>query len=465
MLFNSLTFPIFLILVLAVYWSLNQQRPRNYLLLVASMIFYGWWDYRFLFLLFFSSGLDYWCAIKMTDRPAHRRLFLGISLVCNLGILAAFKYFNFFSENLRQTLALLGIQADWPTLNVVLPVGISFYTFQALSYTIDVYRGKETACRDPLTYFLYITFFPQLVAGPIERSSAMLPQFRTHKTFDPDLATLGLRYMLWGFILKCVVADNLSPIVNCVYTASEHASAFELLFGTWCFAFQIYGDFAGYSYIAIGSAALLGIRLRQNFNLPYLAGSVREFWTRWHMSLTSWFRDYVYIGLLNGSRVGPIRYVCNILLTFGLSGLWHGANWTFIIWGLLNGVFYFVHLAEEKTSRWAAILRRIVTFHLVCLGWVFFRSANVRQALDVLTGIVQPATRAGWNTLRPMDCMLPMLVIGLVVIAEVIQRHQPDIVWIDRIPRPLRLSLYYSLTVAFLFLGTFQRTPFIYFQF
>jgi alginate O-acetyltransferase complex protein AlgI len=465
MLFNSLIFPVFLISVLTLYWFLNDQRWRNVLLLAASFVFYGWWDWRFLGLLLLSSGIDYLVALGM-DRPgAPRRLLLGVSLTTNLGILCIFKYCNFFIDNFCQVLETVGLHASWSTLHLVLPVGVSFYTFQALSYTMDVYRGKTQVCYNPVRFLAYISFFPQLVAGPIEQSSSLLHQFYTPKKFDPEQATFGLRCILWGFVLKCVIADNLAPLVGRIYDHAEAASGFELLLATYSFAFQIYGDFSGYTLIAIGAAALLGFRLSQNFRSPYLSTSVPEFWTRWHITLGAWFREYVYIWLLGGSRVSKRRQVFNVLATFGLSGLWHGANWTYVVWGLLNGSFYFAWSSDDRRPRWQKLLYAVLTFHVICLGWVFFRSLNLAQSLTICGKLFNPASYAGWNVSTLSDFTLPALLVAGVVIAELYQRFERDIVLIDRVPRLARLGLYYALILAFVFLGEFSRRPFIYFQF
>jgi D-alanyl-lipoteichoic acid acyltransferase DltB (MBOAT superfamily) len=374
MLFNSLEFPVFLLLVLTIHWSLKNLRHRNLFLLIASYFFYGWWSKIFLSLIIISSAVDYWCGLKLEicKLPRNRKLILAVSLVINLGILGTFKYLNFFVDNFEAFLTTVGFRPDWPTLNIILPVGISFYTFQTLSYTIDVYRRKIPACKSVVDFFLFVAFFPQLVAGPIERAVNLLPQIQNRRSFDENLAKIGLRHILWGFVLKSVLADNLAPIVDAAYGNIAQESALDLLLAAYFFAFQIYGDFAGYSHIAIGSAALLGIRLTQNFNSPYLALSVKEFWTRWHISLSSWFREYVYIFTLGGNRVSKYRHTLNILLTFLVSGFWHGANWTFIIWGLLHGIFYFLKKPFQKDHALACLGNFLVTFHLVCFGWIFF---------------------------------------------------------------------------------------------
>ena len=462
MLFNSLIFPLFLAIVLTLHWGLRGHTHRTVLLLAASYAFYGWWDYRFLALILLSSLVDYQCGIRIENAKTlrHRRQLLYTSLVVNLGVLACFKYFGFFLENLVQLLSRLGIHPDWPTLNIILPVGISFYTFQTLSYTIDVYRGKIHACQKPLTFFLFVAFFPQLVAGPIEKARRLLPQLSTFRRFDRQQAVLGVRFMLLGYLLKSVVADNMAPIVNEVYGNPDDFSAISLLFATYCFAFQIYGDFAGYSYIAIGVAAMFGVRLATNFERPYLSQSVREFWKRWHISLSSWFAEYFYVHLLGGNRAARSRRIANVFATFVVSGIWHGANWTFVLWGLLNGAMYFVGRPFRSTGRVRSLLNAALCFHLVCLGWIFFRASSVGQGLTIAGSIL--SNEEGQSI--PGNTLLMLSVAMLSVL--LLERYQSQGTIVELPPSKwVRLCVYTMALLIFFFLGNFDRQPFIYFQF
>ena len=393
MTFNSLPFLLFLPLTFLIYWSLSSKwRWQNIFLVVASYVFYGWWDWRFLFLLLltsfssFGSGL----LLEQSQQRQIRRLLVAINLILNLGILACFKYFNFFAETLQQLATSLGITLDLPALHLVLPVGISFYTFQSLSYTIDVYRRKLPATRDLPAFLAYISFFPQLVAGPIERATNLLPQMLQKRCFCYVEAIDGLRQMLWGFFKKTIVADTCAIAVNQIWDCWQEAGALMLLVGMILFTFQIYGDFSGYSDIAIGTARLFGIRLSDNFRLPYLSRSVKEFWRRWHISLMTWFRDYLYIPL-GGSRVSRLVTIRNIIIVFALSGLWHGANWTFVCWGLYNALLLAVPVMLGRRSKRDLELpslrdlpRILLTFILVAIGWVMFRSATITEATGYL---------------------------------------------------------------------------------
>lgn len=465
MLFNSLVFPAFLFVVLTLHWSFQEARRRNLVLLFASYLFYGCWDYRFLSLILFSSFVDYWCGIgigKSTSK-AQRKRYLHISLAVNLGILGVFKYLGFFAGSAADFLRLLGFSPDWPTLHIILPVGISFYTFQTLSYTIDVYRNRCPVYRDKLSFFLFVAFFPQLVAGPIEKANHLLPQLAAARRFDASLAVAGLRFMLLGYLLKSVIADNMAPLVNAAYANPGSYGSLSLLFATWCFAFQIYGDFAGYSCIAIGVAALFGVRLRMNFNAPYLSQSVREFWRRWHISLSSWFAEYVYISLLGGNRIGKRRRLFNVVATFTMSGLWHGANWTFLFWGFLNGLMYFVRKPFSSEARLGALLNVVVCFHLTCFAWVFFRASSLGDAFMILKRLFSGAS--GPPLATPAHCAALAGAMLTVFLAEASQRAPGGVTDLDRLPKLARLLIYFVSLLALFFLGSFDRQPFIYFQF
>jgi D-alanyl-lipoteichoic acid acyltransferase DltB (MBOAT superfamily) len=342
MLFNSLDFAIFLPIVFLLYWFVVQKnlKLQNALIVVASYVFYGWWDWRFLSLIIFSTVVDYLIGqrLRTEDKQSKRKVLLWTSIVVNLGFLGFFKYYNFFLENFVDAFSLFGMQINANSLNIILPVGISFYTFQTLSYTIDVYRKKLEPTKDFIAFSAFVCFFPQLVAGPIERATNLLPQFINNRKFNYKQAVNGVKLIIWGFFMKLVVADRLSIYVDAIYGNPVNHSSITLITATVFFTFQIYCDFAGYSNIAIGCSKLLGIDLMTNFKRPYFSQNVSEFWSRWHISLSSWFRDYLYIPL-GGNRVNALRKKTNLIITFTVSGLWHGANWTFVIWGLINGVY------------------------------------------------------------------------------------------------------------------------------
>jgi alginate O-acetyltransferase complex protein AlgI len=406
MLFNSADYALFLPLVLLVYLVLRRVglRAQNAWLLIASYVFYGWWDWRFLGLLFGTTLNDYLVGLGLerTEEPKRRRALILLSIGVNLGVLGFFKYYNFFVSSFIGAFAGIGVRLEAPTLRVILPVGISFYTFQALTYTIAVYRRDMRATRDPIGFFAYVAFFPQLVAGPIERARHLLPQFFTPRVIEPEAFASGLRQMLWGFFCKLVVADNCATVVNGIFNHKTPLSGSLVLLGSVLFAFQIYADFSGYSHIALGTARLFGFELMQNFATPYFSQSHPEFWRRWHISLSSWFRDYVYIPL-GGNRASRPRQAFNLLVTFTLSGLWHGANWTFIVWGVLNGlyviprVFIGEPLARPASSPNLFIrvptvaLRMLVTFALTVVAWIFFRSPTISGAWSALRQIASPS--------------------------------------------------------------------------
>jgi alginate O-acetyltransferase complex protein AlgI len=406
MLFNSADYVFFLPLVLLVYLLLRRVglRAQNAWILVASYTFYGWWDWRFLGLLFGTTLNDYLVGLGLerTQDPARRRALILLSLGVNFGVLGFFKYYNFFVASLIDAFAGIGVHLQAPTLKVILPVGISFYTFQALTYTIAVYRREMRATRDPIGFFAYVAFFPQLVAGPIERARHLLPQFFIPRVIEPEAFASGLRQMLWGFFCKLVVADNCATVVNGIFDHQAGLPGSIVLLGSVLFAFQIYADFSGYSHIALGTARLFGFELMQNFATPYFSQSHPEFWRRWHISLSTWFRDYVYIPL-GGNRVSKPRQAFNLLLTFTLSGLWHGANWTFIVWGALNGLYVIPRvLIGEPLARPASsanffvraptiALRMLLTFALTVVAWIFFRSPTITGAWRALREIASPS--------------------------------------------------------------------------
>lgn len=393
MLFNSYTFWIFYILVFLSYWFLKHKH-QNTLLLIASYVFYGAWDWRFLFLILISTLIDFILAqyIHSASTQKSRKSYLLLSIMANLCVLGFFKYYNFFSFELNSLLINIGMSSMLPTLDVILPVGISFYTFQTMSYSIDVYRNEIRPTRSFKDYALYVSFFPQLVAGPIERSTRLLPQVLYKRKWEKDYFLEGLYLIFYGLFLKIVVADNMAPITNYIFSkeASELGSL-EILLGLYAFAFQIYGDFAGYSSIARGIAKWLGFDLMVNFRMPYFAKDPSDFWKRWHISLSSWFRDYVYIPL-GGNRKGQLASHRNLMLTMFLSGLWHGAAWTYILWGVLHGLYLSLfNIFKSKDERNSgeykqikSILSMIFMFHLVCLGWLLFRAKDFDQVWSFL---------------------------------------------------------------------------------
>lgn len=468
MIFNSFEYAIFLPVVFAVYWLVlgKSVRGQNIFILAASYLFYGWWDWRFLSLLIFSSAFDYFVGwrIHQAGMSRHRQVLVALSVIVNMGILGFFKYFNFFVDSLKTSLGAVGVSLDVSTLHIILPVGISFYTFQSMSYTLDVYRRHITPTKDLVAFLAYVAYFPQLVAGPIERAGSMLPQILAPRSFNWERAKDGLRRILWGLFKKVVIADNLAPLVNGAFAGNASFSGSSLALATVYFAFQIYCDFSAYSDIAIGSSQLLGIRLMQNFNYPYFSRSPGEFWKRWHISLSTWFRDYVYIPL-GGSRRSPARSSINLMITFLASGLWHGASWNFILWGFLNGLLVLVsgrvsRRGSPSFSRVGTFLKMILTFALVCLGWVFFRSPTLTVALDIVAEIISPSLFS-----IPELSVVPFAGIALLAALEAIQRHRPYALDINHWPLPFRWIAYYGLTIVILRWGAIQHSQFIYFQF
>ncbi len=472
MLFNSFTFPLFFAIVWLLYVRL-QHRAQNVLLLLASYVFYGWWDWRFLSLLFISTVVDYNCAHWIKRYPQYRKQALLLSLCTNLGILGFFKYFNFFADSATRVFESMGMQLDYVTLTIILPVGISFYTFQTLAYTIDVYRGKETPTDNILSFALYVAFFPQLVAGPIERSTHLLPQIERPRIIEPQMIYTGLQLILMGFFKKVFIADGVAPLVDDCFTSPEKYGGFTLFFGVWLFALQIYGDFAGYTDIARGVSRLLGIELCLNFRQPYLSPNITEFWRRWHMSLSAWLRDYLYIPL-GGNRKGEARTYINNMLTMLLGGLWHGAGWNFVIWGGLHGGYLAVHkfMLKGKKVGVTTIPREpgpfmlwlgkvFVTFNLVCLAWVFFRASSLANALDYLTAI------AAGGTYALPGMLMYVLFYGFfaVVIDYLCFRDDREVPFVDSWPRAVRGSVYALLIVLLIVIGESNAQPFIYFQF
>ena len=403
MLFNSLDFAIFLPIVFLLYWFVAQKnlKLQNALIVLASYVFYGWWDWRFLSLIIFSTVVDYLIGqrLRTEDKQSKRKILLWTSVIVNLGFLGFFKYYNFFLENFVDAFSLFGMQINANSLNIILPVGISFYTFQTLSYTIDVYKKKLEPTKDFIAFSAFVCFFPQLVAGPIERATNLLPQFYKKRTFEYHKAVDGMRQILWGLFKKVVIADNCAEFANQIFNNSADMNGSTLVLGAIFFTFQIYGDFSGYSDIAIGTSRLFGFDLKQNFATPYFSRDIAEFWRRWHISLSTWFRDYLYIPL-GGSRGGTWMKVRNTFAIFLVSGFWHGANWTFIIWGALNAIYFLPLLLTNNNRKnlgvvaegkllpsFKELIAMLTTFMLTVFAWIFFRAENVSHAFDYLGGI------------------------------------------------------------------------------
>lgn len=475
MLFNSPAFLLFLPLVFILYWGVFQRnlRAQNVLVLVASYVFYGWWDWRFLGLIALSTAVDFGVgqAIAGAKSRGAAKGWLGLSLAVNLGMLAYFKYANFFIENWIELWSQIGVTMHASTLQVILPVGISFYTFQTLSYSIDVYRGKLQPTRDPVAFAAFVSFFPQLVAGPIERATALLPQIESRRNFHYEDGVQGLRLILWGMFKKVVVADSLAPYVDEIFAAPDEVSGLTLIIGAIYFAFQIYGDFSGYSDIAIGTARLFGIRLMTNFRMPYFSRDIAEFWRRWHISLSTWFRDYLYIPL-GGSRVGRAKAVRNTFVIFLVSGFWHGANWTFIAWGAVHALLFLPMLLTGRNRKRTGeqrglpsgrdLLGMACTFAVVCVAWVFFRADSIGAAWEYLGGMVRPST-PDTPTSHVSKTAFAFMAILVAVDFVLLQMHA-DHVLLSRRMRPFRWFVYtagsWLVWKHFSSLGTF-----IYFQF
>lgn len=470
MLFNSFAYLCFLPLVFLLYWMLP-WKGRNPLIVAASFVFYGWWDVRFLALMALTCAANYLLAIGMGEKtlsPARQRRrsrLCAAGVLLNFAILGTFKYYDFFAASLSELLNSAGWQFRPAFLHVVLPVGISFYTFQATGYLVDVCRGTLPPERNVVRFFAFISFFPQLVAGPIERAGQLLPQFSRPARFSRPLAVEGMQQILWGLMKKMLLADNCATVADYVFSHSHAASAADLWLGALCFAFQIYGDFSGYSDMAIGSAKLFGIRLTRNFSRPYLAQSIPDFWRRWHISLMSWFRDYLYIPL-GGNRHGTLRKLRNTAIVFLASGLWHGANWTFVAWGLYHALLFLpsalFRRSSNAVSAFGKIARAAGTFLLVLPGWVVFRSSSLAQAGTYLAGMFSPG-RFG-----PTSCSrLPLLWIALFMLAEGLSKGEhPLALRRHGLMRygAARFALYYALFLVTLLAGG-KSMQFIYFQF
>jgi len=478
MLFNSLDFAVFLPIVFVLYWFVfkNRLRAQNLLIVGASYLFYGWWDYRFLSLILFSTVVDYSIGRLLAKEQVQlrRKALLWVSILVNLGFLGFFKYYNFFLDNFVQAFSFFGQEISSSGLNIILPVGISFYTFQTLSYTIDVYKRNLEPTKDFVGFMAFVSFFPQLVAGPIERATNLLPQFYVHRKFDYTKAVDGLRQILWGLFKKVVIADQCAALVNPIFENSDNLNGSTLLWGAFLFAFQIYGDFSGYSDIAIGTSRLFGFNLMRNFAFPYFSRDIAEFWRRWHISLSTWFRDYLYIPL-GGSRGGMNMRLRNTFIIFLVSGFWHGANWTFIIWGGLNAIYFLPLLLAKKNRQnidiiggegtpisLRDVLNVLGTFLLTLLAWVFFRAESVSHALRYIGGIFDASL---FGSLEHYSGLLFFLILVFLVIEWFGRESEYAIERIGfRAPKMVRWSFYMVLTLMIVAYMDNQQ-DFIYFQF
>ena len=483
MLFNSFEYLIFLPVIFVLYWLIKPDKYKwqNVLLLIASYTFYGFWDYRFLFLLLFSTLLDYFTGLKIfqSQTQKYKKGWLLLSIIVNLGFLGFFKYYNFFIESFSDFLSVLGFQPHLWTLKIILPVGISFYTFHGLSYVLDIYNGKIKPTKNIIDYSLFISFFPLLVAGPIERATHLLPQLQKPRSFSYENAVNGLKQILWGLFKKVVIADNCASVVYATFAHHESLTSSSLIFGAVLLGFQIYGDFSGYSDIALGSARLLGVDLLKNFNYPFFSRDIAEFWRRWHISLTSWFRDYLFIPL-GGSRVSKIKAVRNSFIVFFVTGFWHGANWTFIVWGLGHAVLYIISvlingnryknnvIAEGRLlPTWRESLSVMVTFTLVTFGWIFVASPNLSFAFSYIgslfsSSIFQPPIIIGlvnkWNLVPAVIAIIILLFL------EWFNRTKNFGLDFSLKSKFLEWTLYIVLIYIIIEMGGAQQ-EFIYFQF
>jgi D-alanyl-lipoteichoic acid acyltransferase DltB (MBOAT superfamily) len=478
MLFNSLNFAIFLPIVFFIYWfaTKGNLKLQNILLLVSSYFFYACWDWRFLFLLIFSTLLDYFTGIKMSDakNQKSKKFWFWLSISINLGFLGVFKYYNFFAESFAGALDDIGLHFNPWTLKVILPVGISFYTLHGLSYVIDIYKDRIKAEKNFIDYSVFVSFFPLLVAGPIERATHLLPQIQKKRTFDYTKAVDGLRQILWGLFKKVVIADQCAEYANQIFNNSADYSGSTLVIGAIFFTFQIYGDFSGYSDIALGTARLFGIDLLRNFAFPYFSRDIAEFWRRWHISLSSWFKDYLYIPL-GGSKGGMWMKIRNTFIIFLVSGFWHGANWTFIVWGALNAIYFLPLLLTNNNRNNLETVAQgkslpslkdlsfiLLTFGLTVIAMIFFRAENIGHAISYISEIFS-------SSLFTIPTILPRKLILLIMIFVFLE-------WLGREgeyaisnlglkwKRPIRYAMYYAIIIAIFWFGG-KEQQFIYFQF
>jgi alginate O-acetyltransferase complex protein AlgI len=479
MLFNSIDFAVFLPIVFVLYWfgTKKNLKRQNLLLLASSYFFYACWDWRFLFLLVFSTLLDYFTAIRMADASNQRlrKFWFWLSISINLGFLGVFKYYNFFAESFAESVSHIGWQVNPWTLKVILPVGISFYTFHGLSYVIDIYKNRIRPEKNFVDYAVFVSFFPLLVAGPIERATHLLPQIQSKRTFDYTRAVDGLRQILWGLFKKIVIADQCAVHANTIFGDSGHYSGSTLVLGALFFTFQIYCDFSGYSDIALGTARLFGIDLLRNFAFPYFSRDIAEFWRRWHISLSTWFRDYLYIPL-GGSKGGIWIKIRNTFIIFLVSGFWHGANWTFIIWGLLNALYIMPSIVFNTnrnnldivaSGKYMPSLKDIfsiaVTFTLTVFAWIFFRAQNLSHAIGYIAGIFSKSLFSV-PQIRPTS--LFVLIVLFLTVEWFGREKQYAIAHLENaVSKPLRIAFYYAVAVAIIYFSGSGEQQFIYFQF
>lgn len=480
MLFNSFEFVVFLPIVFLLYWFVFRGRKwQNLLVVIASYVFYGWWDWRFLFLIALTSLCSFISGLLIEHYEGRRRwqqVVSAANIVLNLGILGIFKYYNFFVENLNALLGTMNWHLDWVTMEIILPVGISFYTFQALSYSIDVYQRKLPATHDPIEFFAYISFFPQLVAGPIERATNLLPQFQLSRQFDYAKAVDGCRQVLWGFFKKLVIADNCATIVNDYWNQYQDLPGITLFLLGVLFTFQIYCDFSGYSDIAIGCARLFGFNLMRNFNYPYFSRSIPEFWRRWHISLTTWFRDYIYFPL-GGSRCEKWKIIRNVYIVWGISGLWHGANWTFVCWGLFHATLLAIYNILGINTKYKQIVaygrylptikeafQMAITFFFAVIGWIIFRAESMSQAIGYLAAMFTNhfhEPHPSHRNIIVFFCIITMIIEWL----QRTKQHALQLPMIGIFKIALFRYLIYATIVCLLFFYTGEVQTFIYFQF
>lgn len=483
MLFNSIEYALFLPIVFAIYWIIGylhigdalKLKLQNTFVLIASYVFYGWWDWRFLLLIAFTSLCSWGSGLLikssiLNHKSSISKLWLIANIVINIGILAVFKYYDFFVTEFGR---LFSISTDNMLLKVILPVGISFYTFQALSYSIDVYRKKVEPTHDIVAFFAFIAFFPQLVAGPIERATNLLPQFLKNRTFQYEQAVDGMRQILWGLFKKMVIADTCAVFVNRIWATCEVQNSWVLILGAILFTFQIYGDFSGYSDIAIGTAKLFGIKLMRNFNSPYFSRDIAEFWRRWHISLTTWFRDYVYIPL-GGSRVSKAKIIRNTFVIFLVSGLWHGANWTFLAWGAFHAILFLPLILlgwnrryTDQPITWRHLPQILCTFVLVVFGWILFRAESISQAWQYICGIAGQNTETVRFVMHSWEYIPLIFTIVFMIGIEWINRAETHSFAIQQTisNQWLRRILYLAVVLMIVYLGQFHYNQFIYFQF
>lgn len=482
MLFNSIDFAVFLPIVFLLYWLLANKnlRLQNALIVLASYVFYGWWDWRFLSLILFSTLVDFTIGrkLKNEENKTKRKILLWTSIFVNLGFLGFFKYANFFLDNFKSAFSFFGSAITTNSLSIILPVGISFYTFQTLSYTIDVYKRKLAPTNDFIVFSAFVSFFPQLVAGPIERATNLLPQFYKKRTFEGSKAVDGMRQILWGLFKKMVIADSCAELANHIFNNSAEMNGSSLVLGAIFFTFQIYGDFSGYSDIAIGTSRLFGFNLMQNFKFPYFSRDIAAFWRRWHISLSTWFRDYLYIPL-GGSRGGTWMKVRNTFAIFIVSGFWHGANWTFIVWGILHAIYFLPLLLTNKNRKNLEIvaqgntlptakefLQILFTFSLTVFAWIIFRAKDMTHAFSYISGIFSSSLFEIPQLSDPKGAMITMLLIFVFICIEWLGRESQyalehlGLKW----KRPLRHAMYYTIIIALIWFSG-KEQQFIYFQF